>query len=146
MDLFWQITVVEFLLNVAVFAAAVIAYGPVRAVARRLSRNPRIEDSAAGVLFGGATMLAILMPVHLSGGGAIGGQTVLLALAAPLSGIAAGIWAGVISIGAGLFLWSNDAALDTTMIVPSFVSAALGIAVRIAIDHILRRARARSLN
>jgi hypothetical protein len=28
-DLFWQITIVEFLLNLAVFCAAVIAYGPV---------------------------------------------------------------------------------------------------------------------
>ncbi len=86
MDLFWQITIVEALLNVAIFAVAVIAYGAVRsrAMARRWSN--RFERTAVGGLFGGATALAILVPLHLDGGATVGCQSVLIALSGPLSG------------------------------------------------------------
>src|SRR5450432_2935919 len=98
MDLFWQITIVEFLLNVAVFAAAVIAYGPVRRLAVRLPGRSRLtEGLAVGALFGSATAIALLMPIHMSGGSSAGSQTVLLALAAPLAGPSAAVVAAIIS-------------------------------------------------
>ena len=54
MDFFWQITIVEFLLNVAIFAAAVIAYGPLWSLAQRLPAKPRkcqqVVDQLAHVL------------------------------------------------------------------------------------------------
>ena len=107
MDLFWQITIVEFLLNVAVFAVAVIAYGPLSSIASRITRWPKLNEGVAvGALFGAATTVALLMPVHLDGGAAGGSKTVLLALAAPLGGFPAAVTAGVISLAVGLFRWA----------------------------------------
>ena len=108
MDLFWQITIVEFLLNIAVFAAAAIAYGPIHGLVERLAgRSPLIDGLAIGVLFGTTTALALLMPIHLNGGASIGGQTVLLALAGPLGGWAAALFSSAIAALAGLFQWSG---------------------------------------
>src|ERR1700735_1535548 len=99
MDLFWQITVVEFLLNVAVFAVAIIAYGPVRALAVRLApKTLSVEGASVGVLFGAATSMALLMPVHMSGGASVSGQMVLLTLAAPLGGVPAAAAASIVAI------------------------------------------------
>jgi signal transduction histidine kinase len=86
MNLFWQITAVEALLNVAIFAVAVIAYGFVRSrtIDRSWSRSQ--EQTAVGTLFGGATALAFLVPLHLDGGATVGCQAVLIALAGPISG------------------------------------------------------------
>src|ERR1700733_14742221 len=87
MNPFWQITMIEFLLNVAVFAGAIIFYGPIRILAGRLSRDRKsIERSASGVLFGIATAGALVLPVHLEGGAAVGCSTILLALVGPLDG------------------------------------------------------------
>src|ERR1700722_16294858 len=128
MDLFWQITIVEFLLNVAVFAAAVIAYGPVRRLSARLPGNSNLaEGLAVGALFGGATAIALLMPVHMSGGSSAGSQTVLLALAAPLAGPAAAIVAAIVAILADLFLWSSDKSQGGAAILTSAVSAFVGL-------------------
>jgi uncharacterized membrane protein HdeD (DUF308 family) len=72
MDLFWQITAVEALLNVAIFAVAVIAYGVVRSqtVVRRWS--DRFGQTVVGGLFSVATAMATLVPLHLDGGAAVG--------------------------------------------------------------------------
>jgi signal transduction histidine kinase len=86
MNLFWQITAVEALLNVAIFAIGVIAYGFVRSRAIDRSWSQSREQMAVGTLFGGATALALLIPLHLDGGAAIGCQAVLIALAGPISG------------------------------------------------------------
>jgi hypothetical protein len=87
MNPFWQITMIEFLLNVAVFAGAIIFYGPMRILATHLSGDRKsIESSASGVLFGIATSVALLLPVHLEGGAAVGCSTILLALVGPLDG------------------------------------------------------------
>ncbi len=138
MDFFWQITIVEFLLNVAVFAAAVILYGPLRTLAVRLPIDKRIaENMATGLLFGGATAIALLLPVHLSGGASVGSQTVLLALAGLIEGPASAIVAAAISTSAGLFLWSNGTSLDDSAVLTSLVSTAVGLAMRHVLD--LRR-------
>ena len=69
MDLFWQIAVVEFLLNFAVFAATIMAYGAILGVTRRFSPGlAAVRNVAIGLLFGAATVGALLMPIHLTGG------------------------------------------------------------------------------
>jgi signal transduction histidine kinase/CheY-like chemotaxis protein len=131
MDLFWQITIVEFLLNVAVFAAAAILYGPVRGLAARLpAKAARLEGAAVGILFGSATALALLMPIHLNGGASIGGQTVLLALAGPLGSWEASLSAAAVSAAAGLFQWTHGENLGETTLGPSLLSAMLGFAIQ----------------
>src|SRR5882757_2133327 len=104
MDFFWQITVVEFLLNVAIFAAAVIAYGPLWSLMERLPRRfGFLGGPLIGALFGMATAVALLLPVHLSGGAALGSQTILLVLTAPVAGLAAGVTAIIIAVAAVLY-------------------------------------------
>jgi signal transduction histidine kinase/CheY-like chemotaxis protein/HPt (histidine-containing phosphotransfer) domain-containing protein len=134
MDLFWQITIVEFLLNIAVFAAAVIAYGPVRAVAARLApKNASLEGSAVGALFGAATSVALLLPVHLSGGASVSGQTVLLTLAAPLGGLPGAVSAGAVAIAGSLVAWLQTGNLDHTAILSSLMAVATGLLVRVVL-------------
>ena len=136
MDLFWQITIVEFLLNVAVFAAATILYGPVRGLAARLpGKATRFEGAAVGILFGTATVLALLMPIHLNGGASIGGQTVLLALAGPLGGWEAALGAAAVSTIAGLFQWTHGESLGETTLGPSLLSAMLGFALQFVLSR-----------
>lgn len=86
MNLFWQITAVEALLNVAIFAVAIMTYGIV--LERAATRNwpTSIGQTFIGVLFGGATALATLIPLHLDGGAAVGCQSALIALTGPISG------------------------------------------------------------
>ncbi|HXJ02626.1 MAG TPA: response regulator [Micropepsaceae bacterium] len=135
MDLFWQITIVEFLLNVAVFAAAVIAYGPTTSLAARLPGQAALKQSvAAGLLFGLATAIALFMPVHLEGGAAVSSQTVLLVLAAPLDGLAAGVSAGLITLAAGLVQWNGGAHIENTALFASLLSAGIGIAFRVTFE------------
>jgi signal transduction histidine kinase/DNA-binding response OmpR family regulator len=136
MDLFWQITVVEFLLNVAVFAVAIIAYGPVRAVAARLApKILSVEGASVGVLFGAATSMALLMPVHMSGGASVSGQMVLLTLAAPLGGVSAAAAASVVAIISSLFAWWQAGSLDHTALLSSVLSVAAGLLVRVAVNR-----------
>lgn len=131
MDLFWQITIVEFLLNVAVFAAAAIAFGPVRTLAERLSPDRGwLQSAATGILFGLATSVALLMPVHMSGGAEIGGQTVLLVLAAPVAGYPAAFAAALVALPATGWLWSGDAATGSAAFYSACGSLALGAAAR----------------
>ena len=140
MDFFWQITVVEFLLNVAIFAAAVIAYGPLWSLARRLpQRFGFFGGPLIGTLFGVATAVALLLPVHLSGGAALGSQTVLLALTAPVAGLAAGLTAGVIALGAILFSWDTGGDLGTATVVACVTATAIGLMFRIASDYVSAR-------
>ncbi|HEX3486929.1 MAG TPA: response regulator [Micropepsaceae bacterium] len=136
MDLFWQITLVEFLLNVAVFAAAVIAYGPISAIAARIPGRPSLNQSlAAGILFGSATAIALLMPVHLDGGSAVNSQTVLLVLAAPLSGVPAAASAGLIAILIGAVQWSAGASIENTALFASLLSTAIGLVFRLVFER-----------
>jgi signal transduction histidine kinase/CheY-like chemotaxis protein len=106
MNLFWQITMVEFLLNVAMFAGAIIFYGPIRLLAARLGRGREFaERLASGVLFGMATSAALFLPVHLEGGAAVGCSTILLALAGPLDGWLAIVGGLVFSVSLELLPW-----------------------------------------
>jgi signal transduction histidine kinase/DNA-binding response OmpR family regulator len=136
MDLFWQITVVEFLLNVAVFAVAIIAYGPVRALAVRLApKTLSVEGASVGVLFGAATSMALLMPVHMSGGASVSGQMVLLTLAAPLGGVPAAAAASIVAIIASLVAWGQAGSIDHTALLSSVLSVAAGLLVRVAVTR-----------
>jgi two-component system, sensor histidine kinase and response regulator len=130
MDFFWQITVVEFLLNVAVFAAAIVGYGPMLALAERLPQRSKLtKDSAIGILFGIATGVAVLLPVHFEGGSAVGSQTVLLALAGPLGGFPAALWALGISLAAELSPLAAGGSLNDIALASSVFSAAAGLAL-----------------
>ncbi|MEA2754143.1 MAG: hypothetical protein QOJ54_432, partial [Aliidongia sp.] len=140
MDLFWQITIVEFLLNVAVFASAVIAYGPVRALAVRLGpAHAWLEGSAVGVLFGLATSAALLMPVHFNGGASVSGQMVLLALAAPLGGIAGALSAAAVACVGGLLALQQTGSLSHAALLSSVLSVAAGVLVHWSVPPSGRR-------
>src|ERR1700722_7290297 len=137
MDLFWQITIVEFLLNLAIFSAAVIAYGPLRTLKDRFPEPLRIGGSlVVGALFGTATVVALLMPIHMSGGAVIGGQTILLALAGGLAGPAATVSAGVISLGAQYLLQTGDPAQAHGALAVTFTSLLFGLGFRVVLDQI----------
>jgi len=139
-DLFWQITLVEALLSLAIFAAAVIAYGPVNIMAARLRALAPIPlGAASGVLFGIATAIALLLPVHLSGGVPTGSQTVLLALAGLLAGPFAALTAMVIALLAQLQPLVADGFVDSFGIVTLFAAAAAGAALRLALDRLPSR-------
>lgn len=133
-DIFWQITLVEALLNLAVFAAAVIAYGPVNIFAVRLrALAPIPAGTATGVLFGIATAIALLLPIHLSGGTPTGSQAVLVALAGLLSGgFAAAIAAGI-ALLAQLLPFFEGLGLDNFGIAILVMAAAAGAALRLVL-------------
>src|ERR1700678_3573779 len=128
MNLFWQITLIELLLDVAVFAGAIIFYGPVNMLAQRFSggRNS-IDRTASGVLFGLATAAALMLPIHLEGGAAVGCATILLALAGPLDGYVA-ILGGVVSAVAIEMLPSVTKDQSSQMLIAQLlVSAAVSL-------------------
>lgn len=136
MDFFWQITIVEFLLNVAIFAAAVIAYGPLYTLVEKLPpRLVFLGSPLLGALFGVATAVALLLPIHLSGGAAVGAQTILLALTAPVAGLMAGVIAGMIAVAAVLFSLSTGGDLGSAAIVASVTATAIGLLFRLASDY-----------
>jgi signal transduction histidine kinase/FixJ family two-component response regulator len=122
MNLFWQITMVEFLLNVAMFAGAIIFYGPIRRLAARLAVGREFpERLACGVLFGMATSATLFLPVHLEGGAAVGCSTILLVLAGPLDGPFAILGGLAFSVSLELLPWvakdgSNHAALFSLLV------------------------------
>ncbi|MDE1939760.1 MAG: response regulator [Alphaproteobacteria bacterium] len=135
MDIFWQITIVEALLNFAVFAAAVIAYGPIRTMAMRLRPASSLAMGAAvGTLFGGATAVALLLPVHMAGGASTGSQTILLGLAGLLAGPAAAVTAALIAITAELFPVLHGGSMDNAGFAASLASTAAGIGLRFFLD------------
>jgi signal transduction histidine kinase/DNA-binding NarL/FixJ family response regulator len=132
MNLFWQITMVEFLLNVAMFAGAVIFYGPIRLLAARLARGREFpERLASGVLFGMATSATLFLPVHLEGGAAVGCSTILLALAGPLDGPLAIFGGLVFSVSLELLPWvakdeSSHAAIFSLLVAAAVSTACWG--------------------
>jgi signal transduction histidine kinase/CheY-like chemotaxis protein len=127
MNLFWQITIIEFLLNVAVFAGAIIFYGPIRVLAARLSGvRESARRSASGVLFGIATGAALLLPVHLEGGAAVGCRTILLALAVPLDGSVTIVGGLAFSIAIQLLPGVAKDQSNQVAIVSLLVSATMG--------------------
>ncbi len=131
MNLFWQITVVEFMLNMAMFAVAVIAFGPVRVLCTRLCpSNVAARSTVTGILFGLATSGALLMPIHMTGGAQIGGQTVLLVLAAPIAGYAAALAAGVVSLAGVARFWMGDPVLGGAAFYSAIGALLIGVMAR----------------
>ncbi len=136
MDIFWQITIVESLLNFAVFAAAVIAYGPVRTIAVRLHPDSKLTQGVAvGVLFGGMTAVVLILPIHLSGGASTGSQTILLALAGLLAGPAAAITAVVIAVAVEFVPVLQGGTLDSVGLVAALAGAGTGLVLRLILDR-----------
>jgi signal transduction histidine kinase/DNA-binding response OmpR family regulator/HPt (histidine-containing phosphotransfer) domain-containing protein len=136
MDFFWQITIVEFLLNVAIFAAAVIAYGPLFNIAERLpQRLGFARGPLTGGLFGLATAVALLLPVHMGGGASAGTQTILLALTAPVAGLAAGVTAIIIAVGAVLFSMLSGGDLGSSAILTCITAGVTGLLFRVGSDY-----------
>jgi signal transduction histidine kinase/CheY-like chemotaxis protein len=135
MDIYWQITIVESLLNFAIFAAAVIAYGPTRVLAMRLRpESPLLCGAVVGILFGGATAVASLLPVHLEGGATTNSQTVLLALSGLLAGPIAAIVAGTIAVGVQIIQELQAAATDSISITTSVMCVMSGLLLRLILD------------
>jgi signal transduction histidine kinase/CheY-like chemotaxis protein len=136
MNPFWQITMIEFLLNVAVFAGAIIFYGPIRILAAHLSRGRKsIERSASGILFGIATAGALVLPVHLEGGAAVGCSTILLALVGPLDGSVAILGGLVFSVAIELLPWPAKVQSNNVAVISLLVSAASGLLFHWGLTH-----------
>src|ERR1700734_1007943 len=126
MNLFWQITMVEFLLNVAVFAGAIIFYGPIRLLASRMAHGRAFpERLAAGVLFGMATSATLALPVHLEGGAAVGCSTILLVLAGPLDGLIAILGGLLFPIALELLPWVGKDESSHTALLSLLLAAAV---------------------
>jgi signal transduction histidine kinase/CheY-like chemotaxis protein len=136
MNIFWQITLIEFLLNVAIFVSAVVFYGPIRILAARLTGGSRFaEQSACGALFGIATATAILSPVHLGGGAAVGCSTILLTLVGPLEGPRAIVGSLVFAVTIEILSWMTKDQTNQAAILSSLVSAAVGFLFQLALTH-----------
>ena len=134
MNLFWQITLIEFLLNVAIFSGAVILYGPMGTLAGYVSRGREVVSRAAfGVLFGAATAVALLLPIHLEGGAAVGCTTILLAIAGPLDGWVAAVVGVGVSVAVETLPWAATRQSDHVAIMSLLASAVLGLGFRYAL-------------
>jgi cell cycle sensor histidine kinase DivJ len=125
MNLFWQIVIVEFLLNVAVFAGVVIAYGP---VCRRIEHfGPMARGTALATMFAACTALTMLLPIHLDSGTLVGGQVVLIGIAAPFGGPFAAIAAAVVAVAAASWLGGETSLLGAA--ISAFGAAFAGMLV-----------------
>lgn len=138
-DLFWRITVIEALLNLAIFATAVITYGPVNILAARFrARTATPSGLVIGMLFGIATAVAVLQPVHTFGGAPTGSQTVLLALSGLLAGPVAAVTAAGVAFAAqliGYFLGQSFNNFDMAILL---VAAIAGVILRLYLDRVSR--------
>jgi signal transduction histidine kinase len=142
MDIFWQITIVESLLNLAIFAVAVIAFALVRQLAAQFRpRSMYTSDAAVGVLFGAATAAALLLPVHMSGGASTGSQTILLALAGLIAGPLAAAMALLISVAAQLLPGLQGGQIDGLGLAMSLASTGAGIGFRMMLGRNNRAVR-----
>jgi signal transduction histidine kinase len=131
MDIYWQITVIESLQNVAVFAVAVIAFGLVRQLTSRWNGGTeRFSDPATGVLLGTATAVTLLLPVHVSGGASTGSETILLALAGVIAGPVAAAIAAVLAAAAQLVPLVQGEAFDRLGLAMILAAAGVGVAFR----------------
>jgi PAS domain S-box-containing protein len=124
MNLFWQIVIVEFLLNVAVFAGVVIVYGPVRRRADRLA--PMARRAVLAAMFASSTAVAMLLPIHLDSGTLVGGQVVLIGIAAPFGGPAAALASALAAVAAAS--WQGETSLLSAG-VSAFGAALAGVLV-----------------
>jgi signal transduction histidine kinase len=136
MNLFWQITMIEFLLNVAVFAGAIIFYGPVRILARHLARGREFPMAlASGVFFGMATSAVLLLPLHVEGGAAVGCSTILLALAGSLDGFLAILGCLVFTVTVELLPWVDKGQSSHDALLLLFAAAAVSALCKCALKY-----------
>ncbi len=131
MDIYWQITVIQLLQNVAVFAVAVIAFGLVRQLTVRWKTVSKCcSDPVTGVVLGTATAITLLLPVHISGGASTGSETILLALAGVIASPIAAAIAAVFAAAAQLVPLIHGDAIDRLGLAMSLAAAATGVAFR----------------
>jgi signal transduction histidine kinase/DNA-binding NarL/FixJ family response regulator len=136
MNPFWQITIIESLLHIAVFTGAMIFYGPLRLLAARLSGERESAGSlTTGLLFGITTSAARLLPIHLEGGALVGCDTILLAISGPLDGPVAILAALTSSVGLTLLPWGTSDHSRELTILSMLVAAAIGFLFRYWIVH-----------
>ncbi len=134
MDIFWQITVIQSLQNVAVFAVAVIAFGLVRqGVARLRPAAMRYFNEITGLLMGLATAVAFLLPVHMSGGASTGSETILLALAGLMAGPIAAVLATVLACAAQIVPVLRGEPFDPLSLSMIITAAGAGVAFHLVL-------------
>jgi len=106
--------------------------------AARLSAKTAIPPGiATGALFGVATAIAVLQPVHLIGGAPTGSQTVLLALAGLSGRPVLRRWRrGLIACTAQLVPYLQGQALDGFGLAILAVAAAAGVVLRLCLDRL----------
>jgi len=105
-------------------------------ICRPLVKGTRgIETTASGVLFGIATAAALMLPLHLDGGAAVGCNTILLALVGPLAGNAAIVGGLVSSIAIELLPWASREQSIHAAVLSLFVSAAIGFLFQLALRY-----------
>jgi signal transduction histidine kinase/DNA-binding NarL/FixJ family response regulator len=136
MNLFWQITTIEFLLNVAVFAGAIIFYGPVRILAGHFGRGHEfLKTLSTGVLFGMATSATFFLPLHLDGGAAVGCGTILLVLAGPVEGFLAILGGLVFTVTIMLLPWVDKDQISHDALLSLLVAAAVSALCKCALKY-----------
>jgi signal transduction histidine kinase len=131
MNVYWQITLIQALQNVAVFAVAVIAFGLVRQAASKWqARWAGYPDLAVGALLGTATAITLLLPVHVSGGTPIGTETILLALAGIIACPVAAVLAASLAAAAQLAPLLSGGMIDWLGLTMTVVTTGAAIAFR----------------
>jgi len=94
-----------------------------------------------GAMFGAATAAAVLLPVHVGGGGSTGSDTVLLTLAGFLLGPLAALIALPLGVVAQFLSFHGGTSLDYLGLAMSLSAAAAGIGFRLVIIKGLHRQR-----
>jgi signal transduction histidine kinase len=131
MNIYWQITALESLQNAALLSFAVIAFDLVHRWAMRArSGADWIVDIAVGALFGVATAVVVVLPIHVGGGADTGSFTILLTLAGLFARPLGALVATVITVVTLLLHSGVGHSADILGIVFSVAAAATGVAFR----------------
>ncbi len=112
-----------------------IAYGLLLPLAERLpARMRHLGHTSTGILFGGATAGALLLPIHLGAGASVGSQAILLALAAPVAGYTAGLAAMTVAVAVLLLPAVGTGSVDSAAILTCLSAGAIGLIFRFGTD------------
>ncbi|GAA0555024.1 signal transduction histidine kinase [Rhizomicrobium palustre] len=147
MNIYWQITILETLENVAVFAVAVVAFGQVyRNASRLFPKHSWAGSAAVGVLFGLSTSLSLLLPIHVGGGALTGTDSALLGLVGFLVSPLAALIAFTLSLAAEFVSAQSAERLDLVSIAISLFATLAGLAGRFALSLAGHKRRASYLH
>ncbi|MGF7206339.1 PAS domain S-box-containing protein [Skermanella aerolata] len=106
-------------------------------VLRRFDVRPWRRQAACGLLFGGGTVLTMLVPIHISPGVVIDARAIMLGLAAPFGGIGAATIAALISGAFRLFGTGGIGALA------GVAGIAMAVLAGVLFDRLPRKLRLR---